>query len=64
MLTAREREVLQLLARGSRNREIGQELVISERTAEWHVANVLAKLGLESRAQLVHWFAERRGPVV
>jgi predicted ATPase/DNA-binding CsgD family transcriptional regulator len=64
LLTAREREVLQLLARGARNREIGQELVISERTAEWHVANVLAKLGLESRAQLVHWFAGRRFPVV
>ena len=63
-LTAREREILMLLARGYRNREIGDHLVISERTAEWHVANVLAKLGLESRAQLGPWLAEQREPVV
>ena len=44
------------MIRGARNRDIAAQLVISERTAEWHVANVLSKLELESRAQLAHWF--------
>jgi DNA-binding NarL/FixJ family response regulator len=47
--------VIELLARGSSNREIAAALVIAERTAEMHVSNVLAKLGLTSRAQVAIW---------
>jgi len=54
-LTAREREVLLLVARGASNREIADALMISERTARTHVSNVLAKLGLASRTQAALW---------
>lgn len=50
-LTEREKEVLSLLARGLSNREISRELIISERTAQTHVSNILGKLGLTSRMQ-------------
>jgi DNA-binding NarL/FixJ family response regulator len=49
-LTDREREVLALVAAGRSNREIAGDLVISERTAARHVANILAKLDVPSRA--------------
>jgi pimeloyl-ACP methyl ester carboxylesterase/class 3 adenylate cyclase/DNA-binding CsgD family transcriptional regulator len=58
-LTRREREVVELLARGRTNREIADALVISERTVENHVSNVLGKLGLESRAQVAFWVLRR-----
>ena len=50
-LTAREREILRLVAEGRSNKAIAAELVISERTARTHVSNLLGKLGLASRTQ-------------
>ncbi|GJF04420.1 AAA family ATPase [Pseudonocardia sp. D17] len=61
-LTPREREITTLLAEGRTNREIAGRLVLSERTVESHVANVLGKLGLARRAQVAGWVAEH-GPV-
>jgi NarL family two-component system response regulator LiaR len=52
-LTEREKEVLRLVAAGSNNREIAQELVISEKTVKTHVSNILGKLNLEQRTQIV-----------
>jgi DNA-binding NarL/FixJ family response regulator len=49
VLSPREREVLDLVARGARNREIAAELTISEFTVKRHVQNILGKLGLRSR---------------
>jgi DNA-binding CsgD family transcriptional regulator len=52
-VTARELEVLTLLADGLSNREIGERLYLSPRTVERHIANLTAKTGVERRAQLV-----------
>lgn len=57
-LTRRECEVAALIARGQSNRAIGEQLVITERTAERHVANILTKLGFHSRAQIAAWVVE------
>jgi DNA-binding CsgD family transcriptional regulator len=57
-LTSREREVAALVARGQTNREIAAALVISERTADAHVQNIL-KLGFGSRAQIAVWATQR-----
>ncbi|CAN5560712.1 helix-turn-helix transcriptional regulator [soil metagenome] len=58
-LTARERDVAILIAAGKSNREIGDELFTSERTAATHVSNILGKLGLKTRAQIATWAIER-----
>ena len=60
VLTRREREVMLLVASGLTNRQIGQRLFISEKTASVHVSNVLAKLGASGRAEAVD-IAHRRG---
>jgi DNA-binding CsgD family transcriptional regulator len=54
-LTQREREILELLAEGLRNVEIGERLSVSPRTVEHHVSAVLAKLGARSRVEAVAW---------
>ena len=61
VLTARERQIAELIARGLSNRGIAAELVISPATAARHVANIFSKLGVTSRAQVAAWTAERRG---
>ena len=60
-LTAREREVLQLLARGYTNREIAEELVISVKTASVHVTHILRKLDVTSRLDAAR-IAQRLAP--
>jgi DNA-binding NarL/FixJ family response regulator len=61
-LTTRELDVLRLLGAGKSNRQIADELVISERTARTHVSNILGKLDLTSRTQAALW-AVREGLV-
>ncbi len=59
-LTQREEEVAALVAQGLTNRQLSTELSISERTASNHVARILRKLGLRSRAQIVSWVTEHK----
>jgi DNA-binding NarL/FixJ family response regulator len=59
-LTARERDVLRLIARGYTYREAAAELFISDRTVETHVSSVLRKLQLSNRRELSRWAADRR----
>jgi predicted ATPase/DNA-binding CsgD family transcriptional regulator len=60
LLTQREREVAMLLARGLTNRQIADELVITERTAAAHVEHILAKLSFTSRTQIAVWAVEQK----
>jgi len=59
-LSAREREVMRLIARGYSYREVASELFISIKTVETHVSAVLRKLQLSSRHELTRWAAARR----
>ena len=59
-LTPRETQVLKLIAEGDSNREIAEELVISQKTVERHRANILDKLGMHDRVELTR-YAIRRG---
>ncbi|WP_410639111.1 ATP-binding protein [Amycolatopsis sp. lyj-346] len=56
-LTRRQREIAGLVARGMSNKEIAAALVLSGRTVEGHVENILVKLGLTSRTQVASWLA-------
>ncbi|MFN8192736.1 MAG: alpha/beta fold hydrolase [Nocardioidaceae bacterium] len=58
-LTARQMEVAALVAEGMSNREIGERLVITERSAESHVERIRLRLGFRSRAQIAAWYAAR-----
>jgi DNA-binding NarL/FixJ family response regulator len=60
LLTAREQEVMRLLARGYAYKEIARELTISVKTVETHASSVLRKLQLSSRHELSRWATARR----
>jgi len=62
-LTARERDVLEMLAEGRGNREIAAQLGISEHTVKFHVASILGKLGAATRTEAVS-IALRRGLIL
>jgi DNA-binding NarL/FixJ family response regulator len=59
-LTARERDVLRLIARGYAYKEVARRLNLSVKTVETHVSSVLRKLQLSSRHELTRWATERR----
>jgi predicted ATPase/DNA-binding CsgD family transcriptional regulator/Tfp pilus assembly protein PilF len=61
-LTAREYEIVLLIARGLTNNQIADELVISPKTAARHVANILSKLGFSSRTQVASWAVRQEPP--
>lgn len=54
-LTEREQEVLSLIAKGMNNRQIAEQMIISEKTVKTHVSNVLSKLGVDDRTQAAIW---------
>jgi predicted ATPase/DNA-binding NarL/FixJ family response regulator len=58
ILTARQRQVAELVSQGLSNKEIADTLVISRRTAEAHVEHILTKLGFTSRTQIAAWMRE------
>jgi non-specific serine/threonine protein kinase len=58
LLTSREREIATLVAGGLTNREIAGRLVISQRTTDAHLRNILNKLGVTSRAEIAAWAVE------
>jgi DNA-binding NarL/FixJ family response regulator len=59
-LTPTEQRVIQLVAKGMANKEIADELKVSQRTIESHVSNMLGKTGLHNRTELARWAMERR----
>jgi DNA-binding CsgD family transcriptional regulator len=61
VLSGREFEVAELVAKGLTDREIAAELVIAQRTAESHVQHILTKLGFRSRSQVAAWVVTGKG---
>jgi DNA-binding NarL/FixJ family response regulator len=61
-LTRREREVTILIAQGKSNQEIANALIVSKRTVETHISNLMVKLSCTSRAQVVVWALENGLP--
>ena len=59
-LTPREREVAELVGQALSNRAVASRLVLSERTVESHVRNILTKTGLRSRTELTRWLFQNR----
>lgn len=59
-LTNREREVLELVAAGLKNREIAEALVITEKTVKTHISNTLGKLHLSNRTELKMWYQRQQ----
>ena len=57
-LTEREREVAALIAQGKSNQEIADGLIVSKRTIETHIGNIMFKLGCTSRTQIAVWAVE------
>ena len=60
-LSPREQEVARLVARGLTNKQIGETLYVSERTAENHVQHILTKLGFSNRSQIAAWASTQPG---
>jgi len=60
MLTAREREVALLVSRGLTNREVADQLVVTQRTVETHLERIFAKLDIHSRTQLTYWISRQQ----
>jgi DNA-binding NarL/FixJ family response regulator len=58
-LTRRERQILLLICRGMCNKEIARELDITGKTVEWHISNILGKLGAANRTQAMAIALER-----
>jgi DNA-binding CsgD family transcriptional regulator len=59
LLSRREEQVAELIARGMRNREIAERLEVSQRTVDTHVEHIFAKLGIRSRTRLAAWYRDR-----
>ena len=55
LLSPRETEIASLVARAMTNRQIAEQLVLSERTVETHVRSILAKLGYTTRTEIATW---------
>ena len=61
-LTGRQLEIAGLIADDLTNKQIAARLFLSERTVETHVTNMLNKLGLNSRVQIIRWVTDPNGP--
>jgi DNA-binding NarL/FixJ family response regulator len=59
-LTARQKEIAQLVARGEKNRAIAETLHISEHTVEHHLSEIFVRAGVKSRTQLARFLLEER----
>jgi DNA-binding NarL/FixJ family response regulator len=57
-LTAREREVLRLIARGYAYKEVAKELFLSSRTVDWHLSSIYRKLGIHSLAEATRFASD------